>query len=71
MRGLRLVSALENETIVFVIVDTILVYIFTWIWFKYIKKTKYAFRDSLEYTVYITVIFMIYYYIFHYYWLDM
>ena len=70
MKVLKLVPELQLKTVVFIIIDTLLVYFFTYIWFRYIHYDENAFKQSTWYTLYITAIFMIYYYIFDFYWIN-
>lgn len=67
---IQLIPELEKKTLFFIVIDTLLVYLFTFIWFKFIHKDENALKQSTWYTVYITVIFMIYYYIFDFYWIK-
>lgn len=63
----RLVS-IELKTIVFMIVDLIMVYLLTLFWFKYIEGVKSPIQNSIKYTLFVNGIFMIYYFIFEYFW---
>lgn len=58
-----------NKTAIFIAVDTILVMMCTWLWF-YAKGEKNSFTESIEYTIYITIIFGIYYYAFDLLWTN-
>jgi hypothetical protein len=50
------------------VIDTLLVLLFTWIWFAVIQKSEHAFGESIGYTIYITVLFGAYYYAYDMIW---
>lgn len=58
---------IEYKTIIFSLLDTIIVLIATMFWFWW-NNVKTPVHDSIKYTIYITLIFMIYYYIFDIEW---
>jgi hypothetical protein len=70
-------TQLEFKTILFVIIDTLLVFLITLFWFKFIDKPpqnipdeckeyiqKDVYKKSVGLTILYTVIFLIYYYIY-------
>ncbi len=59
---------LVRKTIYFVIINFFIVLIFTWIWFRFIKKEKKSLNDFLGHVVFITFIILIYHYIFDFIW---
>lgn len=59
---------LEQKTIVFAILDLVMVYLLTLYWFKYIEHTKTPVDNSLKYTIFVNSVFICYYFIFEYLW---
>ena len=60
------------KTAIFMTLDTMLVFLLTWIWYNithksWIEKLSHG-KQAIAYTIYITFCFGIYYYIFELYW---
>lgn len=63
--------SLTDETekaVVFVVIDIIMVTLFTYAWFKYIEKRKNPIKESLDFVIAMQIFFFIYYFIFDYFW---
>ena len=58
---------LEKKAIIFAIIDVALVFLFTWIWFK-MKGQDSPLKHSVTYTIYISAVFMVYYYLYDLWW---
>jgi hypothetical protein len=58
-----------QKTAIFVVLDIVLVFLFTWVWFRFIQKKKQAaFKESLWFTVFMQLFFFMYFFIFDYWW---
>lgn len=57
-----------KKTIIFTILDIIIVFLFTLFWFKTIDNNEKALSESIEYTFFVTLLFSLYYYVFDLCW---
>lgn len=57
-----------KKTIIFIIIDTIFVLLFSYFWFKYVDEHKNAVSESLSFVICMNTLFAIYYYTFDKIW---
>lgn len=56
-----------QKTVAFALLDIVMVFLFTSLWFK-LTKQKQPVIQSIGYTIYITLIFAVYYFLFDLFW---
>lgn len=57
-----------KKTVVFMIFDLLMVFILTWVYFTYFHPSEHPVRESVGYTIFITICFGVYYFAFEQSW---
>ena len=59
-----------TKTVLFMVLDIVMVFLFTFVWFRFIQKKKdtTAIKQSLWFTIFMQILFFVYYFIFDSLW---
>lgn len=59
-----------TKTVLFMVLDIVMVFLFTFVWFRFIQKKTdtTAIKQSLWFTIFMQILFFVYYFIFDAVW---